>query len=104
MSVFFHFQVLVCLKNLWTKELVYFYIFQIDRHVAGACHKYAYSLDCAEPASSRIVSSSSQVSIQPKITTSIRQSTEEAYMKMIRTAYTLALEPTLPSRQFKTLI
>lgn len=34
----------------------------------------------------------------------MRQSSEEAYLKMFRTAYTLALEPTLPSRQFKTLV
>ena len=55
----------------------------------GTCHKYACSLDQPEPASSLILSSSRLVTAQPKITTLIRQSSEE---------------PTLLSQQFKTLV
>ena len=53
-------------------------------------------MDQAEPASSRILSSSQPVMPQPKRTTSIWQSSEEAYLKMLQTAYTFGLEPTLP--------
>ena len=61
-------------------------------------------MDQAEPVSSWIISSFHQVITQPKITTSIQQSSEEAYLKMLQIAYTLGLEPTLPSWQFKTLV
>ena len=61
------------------------------------------TLEQAQPAASRIQTSVSTAA-QPKITSSIKKQSEEAYLKMIKTAYTLALEPTLPSRQFKTLV
>ena len=61
-------------------------------------------MDQAEPTSSRIPTSSRPVAVQTKITTSIRQSSDDAYLRMLRAAHTLALEPTLPSRQFHTLI
>ena len=34
----------------------------------------------------------------------IQQSSDEAYLKMLWTAYVLGLEPTLPSQQYKTLV
>ena len=43
-------------------------------------------------------------SSQPKIRDSIKKASEDAYKKMIRTAYNMTMEPSLPSRQFKTLI
>ena len=43
------------------------------------------------------------MSKQPKISSSIKMDSSEAYHKMIRTAYNLAMEPKLTSRQFENL-
>ena len=83
-------------NHFFYRLLFYFYVY-IERHIGGTCHNCACTLDQAEPASSWIISSSHQVITQPKITTSIQQSSEEAYLKMLQIAYTLGLEPTLPS-------
>ena len=42
--------------------------------------------------------------LQPRIDVALKASTTEAYLKMIRTAYELALSPTMPLKQFKLLI
>ena len=67
-------------------------------------HKFACMLNQSESPVGRINVPSQSKFTQPKITGSIKQASNEAYLKMIRTAYSLAMEPTLPSRQFKTLV
>ena len=42
--------------------------------------------------------------VQKKITTMTASNTKNMYMKMFRTAYELAMNPTVSLRQFKTLI
>ena len=59
-------------------------------------------MDQAEPASSQIFVFSYSYSTA-KDNNLIQQSSDEAYLKMLQTAYALALEPTLPSQQFKTV-
>ena len=58
-------------------------------HIGGTCHNYTCTVDQVEPASLWILSSSHLVMPQPEILTSIRQSSEEGYLKMSQTAYTL---------------
>ena len=40
----------------------------------------------------------------PRIDVALNQSTHEAYMKMIKTAYELAMNPTMPLKHFKVLV
>ena len=42
--------------------------------------------------------------MQPRIDVALKQSTSEAYTKMMKTAYELAMNPTMPLKHFKILI
>ena len=94
----------IILYNYFFYRLHFYFYDKIETHIGSTCHNYPLSLDQAEPASSQILSSFHTVTAQPKIATSIRQRSDEAYLKMLRTVYTLSLEPKLPSQEFKTLV
>ena len=80
----------------------------MTRHINTDCHKHACTLNSSEPADKRIrldaKSTGSNTLVQPKISNALKAASEGAYKKMLRTAYTLTMEATLPSRQFKTLV
>ncbi len=44
------------------------------------------------------------MSFTPRIDVALNQSTHDAYMKMIKTAYELAMNPTMPLKHFKVLV
>ena len=75
--------------------------------MSGNGHKYALELEKAKPVDQRIIPSSvmsQSTSKQKRIDVMQNENSKEAYMKLARTAYELAMNPTMPIRQFKTLV
>ena len=74
------------------------------RHLGeSAAHKMAVELERGKPANQRMDCISTGVQ-QKRVATMFLESSQDAYVKLVRTAYELALNPTLPMRQFKTLV
>ena len=70
---------------------------KVIHHLGGKAQKIAVELERARPNNEKAV---------PKKTLSSTLNQlrmRERYIKLFRTAYTLAIEPTLPLSQFKTL-
>ena len=61
-------------------------------------------IERGKPLEERIKNVSLTGPVQKKITTMTASNTKNMYMKMFRTAYELAMNPTVSLRQFKTLI
>ena len=61
-------------------------------------------IERGKPQKERIKNVSLTGPVQKKITTMTASNTKNMYMKMFRTAYELAMNPTVSLRQFKTLI
>eukprot|EP00112_Aurelia_sp_Birch-Aquarium-sp1_P010898 Seg2305.5 transcript_id=Seg2305.5/GoldUCD/mRNA.D3Y31 product="Zinc finger protein 862" protein_id=Seg2305.5/GoldUCD/D3Y31 len=79
----------------------------IDRHLEGKGHAWATEEELLLPVEERLLPSSTGAQkrpIQPRIDVALKQSTSDAYLKMIKTAYELALNPTIPLKQFKVLV
>ena len=69
---------------------------KIIHHLGGKAHKIAVELERAKPNTEKAVPKKTSSTLnQPRM--------RERYIKLFRTAYTLAIEPTLPQSQFKTL-
>ena len=72
--------------------------------MSGNGHKYALELEKAKPVDQRIIPSSvmsQSTSKQKRIDVMQNENSKEAYMKL---AYELAMNPTMPICQFKTLV
>ena len=65
-------------------------------------HKFAAEIEGSQPPDSRLPVSTSHS--QKSIQTTLEAASEDACVKMIQTTYELALNPTLPMTQFKTLV
>ena len=64
-------------------------------------------LENSEPAEQRLSTVSLEQTSQPqqkRVAAMFMDNSRDAYTKLMRTAYELALNPTLPMRQFKTLV
>ncbi|XP_065642560.1 uncharacterized protein LOC136074184 [Hydra vulgaris] len=75
--------------------------YQVDRHLRGQSHRLAVLIDngnSEDPGSSCIAN----LDMENLLT--ITQDNREALLKMIRTAYEMALKPSMPHSHFKTLI
>ncbi|XP_065665100.1 zinc finger protein 862-like [Hydra vulgaris] len=75
--------------------------YQVDRHLRGQSHRLAVLIDngnSEDPGSSCIAN----LDMENLLT--ITQDNREALLKMIRTAYEMALKPSMPHCHFKTLI
>ena len=78
---------------------------KITRHLDTSGHKLALEREKTLPTSSRLPTlPETSTPTQPSILTSITTASETAMTKMIRTAYELAINPTLPLMQYKTLV
>ena len=77
-------------------------LLQITRHLESFGHKFAAEIEADQPADIRLPLSKSHS--QKSMLTTLKVASEDAYLNMIRTAYDLALNPTLPLTQFKTLV
>ncbi|XP_065655360.1 zinc finger protein 862-like [Hydra vulgaris] len=75
---------------------------QVDRHLEGHIHKLALEIDKRNPTEEtgigHIINPDNQNSLYNK------QNIREAYFKMIKTAYEMALKPSMPHSHFEVLI
>ena len=80
--------------------------FQVFRRIdQGNGHSIALELERGKPQDQQVeVVGMCKAPTQKRITTMTQTFTTEAYKKLFRTAYELSLNPTLPLRQFKTLV
>ena len=110
-----------CLISIWngSSQLklfynVFCYIFrysltlispQAIRHLGGQAHNIAVELEWAKPNNEKAVPKKALPSTlnQPRIDHVCDKNMREGYIKLFRTAYTLAIEPTLPLSRFKTV-
>ena len=70
----------------------------------SAGHKIALELEISQPAEQRLSGVQNIQPQQKRIAAMLLDNSREAYTKLIRTAYELALNPTLAMKQFKTLV
>ena len=75
-------------------------------HLGGQAHKIEVKLERAKPNNEEAVPKKALPSTlnQPRIDYVHDKNMREGYIKLFPTAYTLAIEPTLPLSQFKTLV
>ena len=101
-----------CLISVWngSSQLKFFYnVFyyiirysltlispKIVRHLGGQAHKIAVELETAKPNNEKAVPKNALASTldQPRIDHVCDKNMREGYIKLFRTAYTLAIEPT----------
>ena len=77
----------------------------VDRHLTGSAHMIALCAENEKPVEERMdTQSSSSKVVQTSIVTSMKESSRSAYLKMFRTAYELALTPSMPLKHFDVLI
>ena len=74
----------------------------IQRHISSKAHSIALEAERAKPQNDCILVDVQSGFSQPQIR--MNKSSTELYKKMFNTAYELAMQPTMPFRQFKTLI
>ena len=70
----------------------------------GGAHSIALLIERGKPQEEHIKNVSLTGLVQKKITTMTASNMKNIHMKMFRTAYKLAVNPTVSLRQFKTLI
>ena len=78
---------------------------KVIRHLGGQAHNKAVEVERAKPNNEKTVPKKALPSTlnQPRIDHVCDKNMREGYIKLFRTAYTLAIEPTLPLSQFKTV-
>jgi hypothetical protein len=72
---------------------------KVDRHLKGETHRLAVQIEdrySEDPGSSRVTNLD--------IENSVTQDNRDALSKMLRTAYEMALKPSMPHSHFETLI
>ena len=79
---------------------------KVIRHLGGQAHNIAVELERAKPNNEKAVPKKALPCTlnQPRIDHICDKNMREGHIKLFRTAYTLAIEPTLPLSQFKTLV
>ena len=79
---------------------------KIIRRLGGQARKIAVELETAKPNNEKAVPKKALTSTlnQPRIDHVCDKNMREGYIRLFRTAYTLAIEPTLPLSQFKILV
>ena len=79
---------------------------KVIRHLGGQARNVAVELERAKPYNEKAVPKKALPSTlnQPRIDHFCDKNMREGYIKLFRTAYTLAIEPTLSLSQFKTLV
>ena len=79
---------------------------KVIHHLGGKAHKIAVELERAKPNNEKAVPKKTLTSTlnQPRIDHVSDKNMREGYIKLFRTAYTRAIEPTLPLSKFKTLV
>ena len=79
---------------------------KVIRHLGGQAHNIAVELETAKPNNEKAVPKKALPSTlnQPRIDLVCDKNIKEGYIKLFRTAYTLAIEPALLLSQFKTLV
>ena len=78
---------------------------KIIHHLGGQAHKIAVELERVKPNNEKAVLKKALPSTlnKPRIDHVCDKNMREGYIKLFRTAHTIAKEPTLPLNQFKTL-
>ena len=78
---------------------------KVIRHLGGQAHNIAVELERAKPNNEKAVPKKALPSTlnQPRIDV-CDKNIREGYIKLFRTVYALAIEPTLPPSQFKILV
>ena len=78
----------------------------VDRHLKGKMHELALSIEREKPASERMIISqgASTSRNQPTIISCVDKSSRDAYKKLLRTAYELAMTPSMPLKHFSVLV
>ena len=80
----------------------------VTRHLdgkAGSCHQIALELERGKPKDQQVdIGACVSGTVQQDIVSMTKSSTKDGYMKLFPTAYELAMNPTLPLSQFKTLV
>ena len=76
----------------------------IMRHISSKAHDIAIEKERTKPENETILVESKTGYSQPEITTVFKKSSVDVYKKMFRTAYELAMQPTMPFRHFATLV
>ena len=88
--------------------LTLFNSFQVFRHLnEGQGHKIALEFERNEPHETRILLASTSTSAGPSqrsVLSMCNDNSRDAFLKLTRTAYELAMNPTLPLSQFSTLV
>ena len=74
----------------------------MDRHLLGEAHKIALMLDNRQNPEQRL--DTSKRPVQPDIRESLNDSGREAFKKLMRTAYEMAITPSMPHKHFKVLV
>ena len=74
----------------------------MDRHLLGEAHKFALMLDNRQNPEQRL--DTSKRPVQPDIRESLNDSGREAFTKLMRTAYEMAITPSMPHKHFKVLV
>ena len=80
--------------------------YKIERHLKSKSHEIALSVEQDRPINERIIIEQPDVTrkIQPTITSYINASAKDSYRKLLRTAYELALTPSMPLKHFEVLV
>lgn len=88
---------------LFIEDFTLFFIPQVDRHLKSKCHSIAIEL---ERASSENILETECIAgpSQPTIDSIQKTSINEAYKKLMVTAYELCLHPTMPLNHFRILV
>ena len=79
---------------------------KVIRHLGGQAHNIAVKLERAKPNNEKAVPNKALPSTlnQPRIDHVCDKNIREGYIKLFRTAYTLAIESAMLLSQFKTLV
>ena len=73
---------------------------KVIHHLGGQAHNNSVELERVKPNNATAVPSTLN---QPRIDHVCNKNMREGYIKLFRTVHTLAIEPTLPLSQFKTV-
>ena len=80
--------------------------YKSERHLKSKPHDFALSLEQDWPINDRLISEKPDMTrkIQPTITSYINASAKDSYRKLLRTAYELALTPSMLLKHFEVLV
>ena len=73
-----------------------------DRHLIREAHKTALLLDNRQPGEERL--EISKRPIKPDIRASLKKSARDSFTKLMRTAYEMAITPSIAHKHFKVLV